>query len=282
MKSLKGKVALVTGAAVKRGMGRGVALRLAGEGADIVAVDKYATPKGIFPEDKGWGGLNAVVTEVEAMGCKGLAVEADISIRKEVDAAVAKAIKTFGKIDILVHCAAIRGPIGIPVAKLSEADWRAVIDVNLTGSFFICSAVAEKMIEKEVQGKIILISSLAGTKGIPGNSAYSASKWGVIGLAKSLALEVAKNKINVNVINPGTFDTQLRDANYVNMAKAEGISVDEFRKRFGAQMNAKVPIGRMGTTKDIANLVFFLVTDQSGYLTGQAIDIDGGWGQVHQ
>ena len=199
-----------------------------------------------------------------------------------VDAAIAKAIKTLSKIDILVHCAAIRGPIGIPVAKLSEVDWRAVIDVNLTGSFFTCSAVAEKMIEKEVQGKIILISSLAGTKGIPGNSAHSVSKWGVIGLAKSPALEVAKNKINVNVINPGTFDTQLRDANYVNMAKAEGISVDEFRKRFGTQMNAKVPIGRMGTTGDIANLVFFLVNDQSSYLTGQAIDIDGGWGQVHQ
>jgi len=281
MKCLKGKVALVTGAAVKRGMGRGVALRLADEGADIVVVDKYAIPRSIFPEDEGWGGLNAVVTEVEAMGCKGLAVEVDVSSRKEVDAAVKAAITKFGKIDILVHCAAIRGPIGIPLMKLSEADWKSVIDVNLTGAFFISAAVADTMVDKGDGGKIVLISSLAGNRGVAGSGSYSASKWGVIGLAKSLALELAKNHINVNVINPGTFDTQLRDANYVNLAKAEGITVEEFRKRFDTQMNAKVPLGRMGTPEDIANLVLFLVTDQSSYLTAQAIDIDGGWGQLH-
>jgi NAD(P)-dependent dehydrogenase (short-subunit alcohol dehydrogenase family) len=244
-------------------------------------VDKHAIPRSIFPEDEGWGGLNGVVSEIEAMGCKGLAAEADVSSRAQVDAAVGEAMKKFGRIDILVHCAAIRGPIGIPVAKLSEADWRAVLDVNLTGSFFISAAVAEKMIDRGEGGKIVLISSLAGNRGVPGNAAYSASKWGVIGLAKSLALELAKNNINVNAINPGTFDTQLRDGNYVNMAKAEGITVDEFRKRFDTQMNAKVPLGRMGTPEDIANLVLFLVTDQSSYLTAQAIDIDGGWGQIH-
>jgi meso-butanediol dehydrogenase / (S,S)-butanediol dehydrogenase / diacetyl reductase len=281
MSSLTGKVAFVTGAAVRRGMGRGVVLRLAGEGADIVAVDRYATPTSVFSEDASWGGLNSVVAEVEAMGCKGLAVEADISNRKEVDAAVAKAIAKFGKIDILVHCAAIRGPIGIPVAKLSEADWRAVLDVNLTGSFFVSSAIADKMVEKGEGGKIVLISSLAGNHGVPGNAAYSASKWGVIGLGKSLALELAKNGINVNVINPGTFDTALRDTNYERMAKAEGISVEDFRKRFDANMGIKVPIGRMGIPLDIANLCLFLVTDQSSYLTAQAIDIDGGWGQLH-
>jgi NAD(P)-dependent dehydrogenase (short-subunit alcohol dehydrogenase family) len=281
MKSLKGKVALVTGAAVKRGMGRGVALRLAGEGADIVVVDRYATPRGFFPEDEGWGGLNAVVSEVEAMGRKGLAIEADVSSRKAVDAAVGKALKKFGKIDILVHCAAIRGPIGIPLTKLSEADWRSVIDVNLTGAFFISAAVADKMIDKGHGGKIVLISSLAGNRGVPGSGSYSASKWGVIGLAKSLALELAKYNINVNAINPGTFDTQLRDANYVNLAKAEGITPVEFRKKFDGQMLTKVPLGRMGTPEDIADLVLFLVTNQSSYLTAQAIDIDGGWGQLH-
>lgn len=281
MKTLEGKVAMVTGAAVKRGIGRGVVLRLAGEGADIVVVDKYATPQGIFPEDEGWGGLHAVVTEVEAMGRKGLAVQADISSRQEVDSAVAETMNKFGKIDILVHCAAVRGPIGIPLATLSESAWRSVIDVNLTGAFFISAAVAEKMIEKEDGGKIIFLSSIAGNRGISGSGAYSASKWGVIGLAKSMALELAKYKINVNTINPGTFDTQLRDANYVKLAKAEGISVDEFRRKFDAQMSAKVPLGRMGLPEDIANLVLFLATDQSSYLTAQAIDIDGGWGQIH-
>lgn len=281
MKNLEGKVAMVTGAAVKRGIGRGVVLRLAREGADIVALDKYGVPKSFFPEDEGWGGLSAVVKEVEAMGSKGLAIEADVGSRREVDAAVEEVIKRFGKIDILVHCAAVRGPVGTPLSKLSEADWRAVIDVNLTGSFFISASVAERMIARGEGGKIILLASIAGNRGVQGSGAYSASKWGVIGLAKSLALELAKYRINVNVINPGTFDTPLRDENYVKLAKAEGITIEEFRSRFEAQMNAKVPLGRMGTPEDIGNLVFFLATNESSYLTAQAFDIDGGWGQIH-
>ena len=119
MNSLNGKVALVTGAAARRGMGHGVALRLAGEGADVVMVDQYATPRSLFSEDKGWEGLNSVVTEVEAKGRKGLAVVADISKEQEVDAAVAKALERFGRVDMLVHCAAIRGPMTTPLVELS-------------------------------------------------------------------------------------------------------------------------------------------------------------------
>jgi NAD(P)-dependent dehydrogenase (short-subunit alcohol dehydrogenase family) len=262
-------------------MGHGVALRLAGEGADVVMVDKNATPRSLFSEDKGWEGLNSVVTEVEAKGRKGLAVVADISKEQEVDAAVAKALERFGRVDMLVHCAAIRGPMTTPLVELSGGDWRTVLEVNLTGAFLISKAVARRMIARGEGGKIVLVSSLAGNRGVPGSGAYCASKWGVLGLVKTLALELAKHKINVNALNPGTFDTHLRDENYAQLAKAEGIPLNEFRERFDRQMIGRVPLGRMGTPEDIASLVLFLVSDQSSYITGQAVDICGGWGLVH-
>jgi NAD(P)-dependent dehydrogenase (short-subunit alcohol dehydrogenase family) len=281
MSSLNGKVAMVTGAAARRGMGHGVALRLAGEGADVVIADKYAAPRSLFSEDKGWEGLKSVVAEVEAKGRKALAVVADISNDQEVDAAVAKALERFGKIDMLVHCAAIRGPMATPLVELSRGDWKRVLDVNLTAAFLISTAAARDMIARGEGGKIVLISSLAGNRGVPGSGAYCASKWGVIGLVKTLALELAKYKINVNALNPGTFDTHLRDENYATLAQAEGVTLSQFRERFDKQMIARVPLGRMGTPEDIANLVLFLVSDQSNYITGQAVDICGGWGLVH-
>jgi NAD(P)-dependent dehydrogenase (short-subunit alcohol dehydrogenase family) len=225
--------------------------------------------------------LKSVVAEVEAKGRKALAVVADISNDQEVDAAVAKALERFGKIDMLVHCAAIRGPMATPLVELSRGDWKRVLDVNLTAAFLISTAAARDMIARGEGGKIVLISSLAGNRGVPGSGAYCASKWGVIGLVKTLALELAKYKINVNALNPGTFDTHLRDENYATLAQAEGVTLSQFRERFDKQMIARVPLGRMGTPEDIANLVLFLVSDQSNYITGQAVDICGGWGLVH-
>jgi len=281
MSNLNNKVALITGAAARRGMGHGVALRLAGEGADVVVIDKVAAPRSFFSEDEGWEGLKSVVAEVEATGSEALAVVADISNPQEVGAAVAKALERFGMIDMLVHCAAIRGPMTTPLVQLSERDWRTILDVNLTGAYLISTVVAKSMITRGEGGKIVLISSLAGNRGVPGSGAYCVSKWGVIGLVKTLALELAKYKINVNALNPGSFDTHLRDENYVELAQAEGISLNEFRERFDKQMVARVPMGRMGTPEDIANLALFLVSDQSTYITGQAVDICGGWGLVH-
>src|SRR4030042_943624 len=129
---------------------------------------------------------------------------------------------------MLVPCAAIRVPMTTPLVKLSEGDWRTVLDVNLTGAFFISTAVAQSMVAKGEGGKIVIVSSLAGNRGVPGSGAYCASKWGVIGLVKTLALELATHKINVNALNPGTFGTHLRDENYVQLAQAEGITLNEF------------------------------------------------------
>ncbi len=278
MKSLEGKIALVTGASSKRGMGHAIALRFAREGTDVVVIDKIPAPQSLFPGDEGWGGLEEIVTEIESLGKKGLAVVADLSSSQEVDKTVAKALEKFGQIDILVHCAATRGPVTTPVAELAESDWRKILDVNLTGAFLTSKAVAKSMLSKGQGGKIVHIASLAGTRGVPGSGAYCASKWGVIGLVKTMAIELAPHNINVNAINPGGIVTNLRDQAFAQMAKEQSISWEEARDRDWGKMIAGIPMGRLGTTDDIADLAFFLASDQSSYITGETVNISGGIG----
>jgi len=276
MRSLDGEIALVTGAASKRGMGHAIALRLATEGADVVIVDKNPAPKSLFPGDEGWGGLDTVVAEIKSLGKKALAMVVDVSHGQEVDATVAKTLKEFGKIDILVHCAAIRGPVGTPAIELEEKDWRAVVDIDLTGTFLISKAVAKSMVARGEGGRIVILASLAGTHGVAGSAAYCAAKYGVIGLTKSLALELAKYKINVNAINPGMIITNLRDEAFAKMAEAQGITWDEARERDYQMISANIPMGRLGTPEEVADLAFFLVSDMSTYITGETIGIGGG------
>jgi NAD(P)-dependent dehydrogenase (short-subunit alcohol dehydrogenase family) len=276
MSILKGKIALVTGAGGKRGMGHTIALRFAREGADVAVVDKDAAPRSLFPGDEGWKGLDTVVAEIESLDRKALAVVADVSSSREVDAAVAKTLESFGKIDILVHCAAIRGPVTTPVIELAEGDWRRVLDVNLDGTFFVAKGVAKSMVARGEGGKIVLISSMGGVKGMPGSAAYCVSKFGVVGLVKTLALELAKHKIYVNAINPGAVTSNLRDSYHIEKGRAEGITVDKARERDYQKMSEGIPLGRMGTTEEIADLVLFLASDQSSYITGEAINISGG------
>jgi NAD(P)-dependent dehydrogenase (short-subunit alcohol dehydrogenase family) len=276
MSSLKGKVAMVTGAASKRGMGHATALKLAREGADVVVIDKFAAPGSLFPGDEGWGGLDAIVVEIEELGRQALAATMDISVSKEIDAIVDKAMKKFGKIDILVHAAAIRGPVGVPVVDLSEKDIRDIINVDLVGSFLICKAVARHMIARGEGGRIVIFSSLAGTHGVPGSTAYCAAKYGTIGLTKSLALELAKYKINVNGINPGMIVTNLRDESFAKMAEAEGITWEEARRKDQDALATHIPWGRLGTPEEAADLAYFLVSDLSTYITGEVIALGGG------
>ena len=257
-------------------MGHAIALRLAGEGANVALLDRGPAPQSLFPGDEGWGGLDTVAAEIEALGRKVLAAAADVSNSHEVDAAVAKALEKFGRIDILVHCAAIRGPVTTPVVDLADGDWKRVLDVNLNGSFFIAKAVSKGMVARGEGGKIVLISSLGGVKGMPGSAAYCVSKFGVVGLVKTLALELAKHQIHVNAVNPGSVISNLRDRFHTEKAQVEGIRVDEARERDYQKLSEGVPLGRMGTTEEIANLVLFLVSDQCTYVTGEAINISGG------
>jgi NAD(P)-dependent dehydrogenase (short-subunit alcohol dehydrogenase family) len=276
MSSLQGKVAMVTGAASKRGMGHAIALRMAKEGADVIVADKFPNPKSMFPGDEKWGGLDEIVKEVEALGKKALALTLDINDSKSIDDGMAKTLKKFGKLDILVHAAAIRGPVGVNLIDLAEKDIRSIIDIDLTGSFLICKAAAKDMVARKQGGRIVIFCSMAGTHGCPGSVAYSAAKYGTIGLTKGLALELAKDHINVNGINPGMIVTNLRDESFTKMAEADGTTWEEARKKDHTMLGTKIPWGRLGTPEEAADLVQFLVTDPSTYITGEVIALGGG------
>jgi NAD(P)-dependent dehydrogenase (short-subunit alcohol dehydrogenase family) len=276
MDSLEGKVAMVTGTSSKRGMGHAIALRLATEGANLVICDKFTAPKSMFPGDEGWQGLDTEVAEIEALGRKAMAVQVDIAKGQDVENMMAKALDKFGHIDILVHCAAIRGPVGTPLVEHTEKDWRDCLDVNVMGTFFLSKATAKHMISRGQGGKILIFASMAGTHGVKGSSAYCASKYATIGLVKSLALELAPFQINVNAINPGAIITNLRDEAFGKMAKAQGITWDEARERDYKMMGANIPMGRLGSVEEVADLALFLVSDQSRYVTAETIGITGG------
>jgi 3-oxoacyl-[acyl-carrier protein] reductase len=273
---LEGKVALVTGAASKRGMGHAIALRLAREGADVAVADKYPAPKSLFPGDAGWRGLDAEVEEIEALDRRGLAAVMDVNSSQGVDATYAKVLEKFGRLDILVHCAAVRGPVGLPLVEHTEEHWRTVMDVNVIGSFLVCKAAAKEMIKQGQGGRIVVFASMAGTHGVVGSSAYCASKYATIGLVKTLALELGQYKINVNAVNPGAIITNLRDEAFAKMAKEQGISWEEAQQADYKKMGANIPLGRLGSVEEIADMAYFLVSDQSTYISGETIGVTGG------
>lgn len=274
--SLEGKVALVTGAAAKRGMGRAIALRLAQEGADVIVADKFAAPKSMFPGDEDWGGLDEEVREIESLGRKGMAAVVDVNSSKDVDEMYARIFKEFGKLDILVHAAAVRGPVGTPLVDHTEEDWRVVMDVNVIGSFLVCKGAAQHMIKRNEGGKIVVFCSGAGLHGVNGSSAYCASKYATIGLVKTLALELGPYHINVNGINPGAIITNLRDEAFSKMATDRGVSWTEAQQADYKMVSTHIPWGRMGDVSEAADLVYFLCSPASDYITAETIGLTGG------
>jgi NAD(P)-dependent dehydrogenase (short-subunit alcohol dehydrogenase family) len=274
--ALKGKVAFITGAAAKRGMGRAVAIRMAMEGADVMVTDKFAVPQSAWAGDEGWGGLPEVVKEIEALGRKAIYAVAGVESSEEVEAAVKATIDKFGQVDLLINCAGTRGPVGVNIADGDEKDWELLFDVNTLGTMIVSKYVGKEMIKRNQGGKIVHIASAAGKLACPGSAAYAASKWAVIGITQALAMELAPYKINVNSINPGFFATNLRDEDATLHSKQKGITVEQFREDEYKMLSNMVPLKRMGTVEDIADLIYFLVSDQSKYLTGQSINITGG------
>jgi len=187
----KGKVALVTGASHKRGFGRAIALRFAGEGADVVVSSRHRPLEHFTAEEKseGWRGLDSVVDEVRGCGVRGLGITADITDSRQVNEMVSKAINEFGRIDFLVANAGIM--IESPIIDLKEEDWRRVLATNLDGVFYCCQAAARHMVARGGGGAIVTIASISGKVGRPNIGAYVASKFGVIGLTQVLAIELA-------------------------------------------------------------------------------------------
>jgi len=282
MYDLNGKVALVTGTSNKKGIGRALALRLAQEGADVIVSDKYRGPEDLDPWDREeeWRGIESLAEEIEAMGRRTLAINADLLDSREIDDLVAKTVDEFGKIDILVNNAGIIArDIGrVPVVELSKEAWDSAIGVNLTGTFLMCKAVGKEMIKQNAGGKIINMSSIQGKRAFKNTAAYSTSKFGVIGLTQTLALELASYKINVNAVCPGVTASwgssgqRMYDAIKQGLTEAEAI--DKVYVKEGFLKN--LPLTRPASVEDVANIVAFLASSQADYMTGQAINVTGG------
>ena len=274
MYDLSGRVALVSGAGGEKGFGRAIANRLADEGACIAVNDVAARPY----EDIGhaWGGVDAVVAEIEARGGRAMPVLADVSNGPAVDAMVEKIVGRFGRLDILVANAGSRpGGDRVPVVDLSEEAFDEVQRVNVKGTFLCCRAAARHMVARDKGGRIIIISSTAGKRGVARFAAYAASKFALIGFSQCLAHELGSHGITVNAICPGFALTE-RMTEIAGALRKEGESVEErlavmHRARLGA-----TPLGRVTEGRDIANMAAFLASDQSDYLTGLAIPVAGG------
>jgi NAD(P)-dependent dehydrogenase (short-subunit alcohol dehydrogenase family) len=271
---LEGKVALVTGAARQRGIGRAIAVRLAREGADVVVASVHRDPQD-FPEAErraGWRGLASVAGEVEDLGRRSLALEADITRKADVQALVDRALEAFGHIDILVNNAGAASSGDRALWEMEDEDWYRVIDVNLNGVYLCCKAVAPVMIEAARGGRIINVSSAAGRVGVPFYGAYCASKFGVVGLTQMLALELAPYRVTVNAVAPGITDTDMMDDTFQRLARKMGMEFDQVK----AGASTAVPLGRQATPEEIAGAVVFLASDDARYITGQTLNVNGG------
>ncbi len=239
------KVALITGAT--RGIGKEIALELAQNGFDI-AVNYRSMQEGMEDLKK----------EIEEYGVRCEFVGADVANFEQCESMVKETVEKFGKIDILVNNAGITKD-GL-IMRMKKEDFEAVIDINLIGTFNVTRNVIPYMI-KQKSGRIINVSSVVGVAGNAGQTNYSASKAGIIGFTKSLAKEVASRNILVNAIAPGFIDT--------DMTKVLSDNVKE-------GINVQIPLRRMGSPKEVAKVVKFLASEDSSYITGQVINIDGG------
>lgn len=242
---LGGKVALVTGAS--RGIGRAVAIQMAQNGADVIV--NYSGSEAAAQE---------TVDAILDLGRKAIKVKANVANAEEVQAMVAEAHETFGHIDILVNNAGITHD-GL-LMRMKDEDWDAVLDINLKGTYLVTKAVA-KIMMKQRSGHIINMTSVVGVMGNAGQTNYAASKAGVIGFTKSCAKELASRDITVNAVAPGFIHTDMTD---VLSDKVKEAMVHE------------IPLGRMAEPQEVANVVTFLASDFSNYVTGQVINVDGG------
>ena len=278
MYDLSGKVAIVTGAGGRHGIGRAIATRLAREGADVVVTDILQSLDAIRTEDRleGWEGLPSVVREIESEGRQSLGIFSDVSDSAQVDDMVNQVLERFGKIDILVNNAGSRpGRDRVLVVDLEEDAFDEVMRVNVRGTYLCSRAVSRHMVARGEGGKIIIISSGAGKRGIARYAVYCASKFALVGFTQALAQEMAAHRVNVNAICPGLVDTERVDFIAAALA-AEGQSAEEHRAMMVRERSVRVPMGRIAQGDDIAKTAAFLASAESDYMTGLSISVSGG------
>ena len=245
MIDLSGKCAVVTGGS--RGIGRAIALRLAEQGADVA-----------FSYKGNAAAAAETISAIEAFGRRGLAIQADVAQPESAEALIKEVIAVFAKVDILVNNAGItRDDL---IMRMSIDAWRDVIDTNLSGAFYATKAVTRPML-KARGGRIINITSVSGQAGQMGQANYSSAKAGLIGLTKAAARELASRGITVNAVAPGFVLTEL---------------TQDLPDALKAEITARTPLGRFGTTEEIASAVAFLASDEAAYITGQVLAVDGG------
>ena len=245
MIDLSGKTALVTGGS--RGIGRAIVTRLATQGADVAFT--YLGNEAAAKE---------TTTAVQGLGRTGLAIQGDARESEAAEATVKAALEALGKLDILVNNAGItRDDL---IMRMSPENWRDVLETNLFGAFWMTKAVTRPML-KARGGRIINISSVSGQAGQTGQANYSAAKAGIIGLTKATARELASRGITVNAIAPGFVLTEL---------------TQDLPDAIKAEITARTPLGRFGTTEEVANAVAFLASEEAAYITGQVLAVDGG------
>jgi NAD(P)-dependent dehydrogenase (short-subunit alcohol dehydrogenase family) len=252
---LKGQAAIVTGAG--RGIGRAIALELARQGADIVIAEM----------DQACAKRTA--EEVGALGRRSLAVATDVTSRADLRAMVDRAKAEFGRIDILINNAGIYKAAA--TLDVSEDHWDAIMNINAKAVFFATQAVLPTMIAQK-SGSIVSLASMAGKIGSKTNLPYNASKAAVVSMTKSLALAHAGEGIRVNCVCPGFVETDMWTMVSRDQGKLLGMTAEEFTRQRASQ----VPLGRMETPQDVAHVVAFLAGPRSGYMTGQALSVDGG------
>jgi len=242
---LSNRVAIVTGSG--RGIGQAIALKLAEAGATVVINDIGEA-----------SAIESVVEEIKSMNREGLAILADISSSSDVDRLVETAITTYGRVDILVNNAGItRDQL---LLRMSEEDWDKVININLK-SVFLCSRAVLRHMTRQRWGRIINISSIVGIVGNPGQANYASAKAGIIGFTRTIAKEVASRSITVNAIAPGFIDTQMTQ------------QLEESQRQ---ELQRRIPLGYLGTPRDVAEAVAFLASEEARYITGHVLNVDGG------
>ena len=245
MIDLTGKAALVTGGS--RGIGKAVGLRLARQGADVA-----------FSYRGNADAAKATAAEIESIGTKALPIQGDVKDPESAEAVVKAVLEAFGKVDILVNNAGItRDDL---IMRMSEEAWRDVLETNLFGAFWMTKAVTRPMLKARA-GRIVNMTSVSGQAGQMGQANYSSAKAGLIGLTKATARELASRGITVNAVAPGFVLTEL---------------TQDLPEALQAEITARTPLGRFGTTEEIADAVAFLASDEAGYITGHVLAVDGG------
>jgi NAD(P)-dependent dehydrogenase (short-subunit alcohol dehydrogenase family) len=270
-----GKIVLVTGCARARGIGRALCVAFARAGADVVATDvvragtRNENEEGLEEIRLGWQGLESLAGELEGLGRRVLTSEGNVSHAADADRFVAEALARFGRIDVLINnAAAPHGADRRLLWDVPEDAWDLVIDVNLKGTFLMSRAVIPHMLARG-SGRIINMASVSGKRGTTRRGAYTASKFGVIGLTQVLAQELAAHGITVNAICPGSVDTSRR----ASTSRREHALAE---RDPGAPRLTLPPTGRAARPDDIARLALFFASEQSDHITGQAWNVDGG------